>query len=86
MNLKYFASALLGVAVIMGPSFATAQDSDTTKKQIHQFDVFLDPRPKLGSELTHNPTLVKDPTFLKRQWRGSARTPGLAMFASSRAS
>ena len=66
MNLKYFASALLGVAVIMGPSFATAQDSDTTKKQIHQFDVFLDSRPKLGSELTHNPTLVKDPTFLKK--------------------
>ena len=66
MNLKYFASALLGVAVAIGPSLATAQDKDTTKKEIHEFDVFLDPRPKLGSELTHNPTLVKDPTFLKK--------------------
>ena len=63
MNFKYIGSALLGLAIAITP-LARAQDKDTTKKSVHEFDAFLDARPKLGSELTHNPSLLKDQAFI----------------------
>jgi len=57
MNFKYLSTLLLGLAIVITP-LAKAQDSVVPKNSIHEFDAFLDARPKLGSELTHNPSLI----------------------------
>ena len=75
MNFKYLSTLLLGLAIAIIP-LAKAQDTVVPKKSIHEFDAFLDARPKLGSELTHNPSLIKDQNFINNN-------PELANFMQS---
>jgi len=75
MNFKYLTTLLLGLAIAITP-LAKAQDQAVPKKSIHDFDAFLDARPKLGSELTHNPSLIKDQNFINNN-------PELASFMQS---
>ena len=75
MNFKYLSTLLLGLAIAITP-LAKAQESVVPKNSIHEFDAFLDARPKLGSELTHNPSLIKDQNFINNN-------PELANFLQS---
>src|SRR5947209_13984475 len=63
--------ACLGIATALAVVLAVApigraQDVDTTRQEIHQFDAFLDPHPNIGSEVTHNPALLKDAAYLRQ--------------------
>jgi phage-related protein len=55
---------LVVLALLAAPVLSRA--ADATSPQVHQFDAFLNPHPELGSQLTRNPALAKDPAFLKK--------------------
>jgi phage-related protein len=59
-------AGLAVVALLAAPVISRAADQDVTRPEVHQFDAFLNPHPELGSQLTHNPALAKDPAFLKK--------------------
>jgi phage-related protein len=64
-NRLFLATVAVAVSLAI-PLAMRAADLDATRPEVHQFDAFLNPHPALGSELTHNPALVKDPAFLKK--------------------
>ncbi len=63
---KLFLATLSVAALLAIPVAMRAADADVTRPEVHQFDAFLNPHPELGSQLTHNPGLVKDQAFLKK--------------------
>ena len=63
---RLFLATLAVTALLAVPCAMRATDVDVTRPEVHQFDAFLNPHPELGSQLTHNPTLVKDAGFLKK--------------------
>jgi phage-related protein len=57
--------SMLALAVLLvRPAFARQSDSDVTKTELNNFDTFLDSHPAIKNDLTKNPALVKDSTYL----------------------
>jgi hypothetical protein len=65
MRSLYAVAAVLSAVLAIAPN-GRAQEVDTTKQELHEFDAFLDPNPSIGSEVTHNPALLKDAAYLRQ--------------------
>jgi len=65
-----FALITLAALISVAPTGAQTitpqtQDSDTTRRQLAEFDRFLDAHPEVASQLRQNPALVNNPEFVE---------------------
>jgi hypothetical protein len=65
-----FALITLAALISVAPAGAQTvrpqtQDSDTTRRQLAEFDRFLDSHPEVAEQLRRDPALVNDRTFVK---------------------
>src|SRR6267378_1087664 len=65
-----FALITLAALISVAPAGAQTitpqtQDSDTTRRQLAEFDRFLDAHPEVASQLRQNPALVNNPEFVE---------------------
>ena len=59
-------AALISVAPASAQTMSSAtQDSDTTRRQLADFDRFLDSHPAVASQLRQDPSLVNNPEFVE---------------------
>src|ERR1700731_1445997 len=59
-------AALISVAPASAQTITSATpDSDTTRRQLADFDHFLDSHPEVASQLRQDPSLVNNPEFVE---------------------
>src|SRR5258708_27207594 len=65
-----FALITLAALISVAPAGAQTitpqtQDSDTTRRQLAEFDRFLDSHPEVASQIRQDPPLVNNPEFVE---------------------
>src|SRR5215470_17000750 len=62
-----FTALFLMVGIQGIASAQQSNDKDITKAELQAFDSFLDAHPAIAADLRQNPSLVNDPSYLKKQ-------------------